>query len=79
MKNYDLMKQKIEEGISYIQEQDKKLAPVLEYFSDQVLQRKDELTTEQIFEYYCKLQELKVNSLILLAKMKEILDYTNKK
>lgn len=75
MKNNTLLVQKIDEGIKYIQEQSKKLDPVLSYFSNRILLEKDNLSTKEVFEYYLKLQELKVNSLLLLTKMKEIQDY----
>lgn len=75
MKNNTLLVQKIDEGIKYIQEQSKNLDPVLSYFSNRILLEKDNLSTKEVFEYYLKLQELKVNSLLLLTKMKEIQDY----
>lgn len=75
MKNNTLLIQKIDEGIKYIQEQSKKLDPVLSYFSNRIFLEKDNLSTKEVFEYYLKLQELKVNSLLLLTKMKEIQDY----
>ena len=67
--------QRIDEGIAYIEQQNKELQPVLDYLTQQIIERKEELTTKEIFEYHIKLQELKVNSLIVLTKMKEILHY----
>lgn len=75
MKNYELLTQKIDEGIQYILDQNKKLDPLLTYLTEQMIDKKEELTAKEIFEYHLRLQELKVNSLLLLTKMKEILDY----
>lgn len=75
MKNIDLLIDKIDEGIKYIQDQNKKLDPVLTYLTEQMLERKEELTAREIFEYYIRLEELKVNSLLLETKMKEVLEY----
>jgi hypothetical protein len=76
MKNTDLLIQRINEGLSYIENQNKQLEPVLEYLTQQMIERKEELSAKEIFEYHVKLQELKVNSLLVLTKMKEILHYT---
>lgn len=75
MKNYELLTQKIDEGIQYIMDQNKKLDPLLTYLTEQMIDKKEELTAKEIFEYHLRLQELKVNSLLLLTKMKEILEY----
>lgn len=75
MKNNDLLIQKIDEGIKYIQDQMEKLDPVISYLSEQMLERKEELEAREIFEYCIRLQELKVNSLLVETKMREILDY----
>ena len=75
MKNIDLLIDKIDEGIKYIQDQNKKLDPVLTYLTEQMLERKEELTAREIFEYYIRLEELKVNSLLVETKMKEVLEY----
>ena len=75
MKNIDLLIDKIDEGIKYIQDQNKKLDPVLTYLTEQMLERKEELTAREIFEYYIRLEELKINSLLVETKMKEVLEY----
>ena len=75
MKNINLLIDKIDEGIKYIQDQNKKLDPVLTYLTEQMLERKEELTAREIFEYYIRLEELKVNSLLVETKMKEVLEY----
>ncbi len=77
MKNYDLLIQKIDNGIKYIQDQSKILDPVLSFLEEQMLERKEELSAQDVFEYYVRLQELKVNSLLVECKMKEILDYVD--
>ena len=75
MKNINLLIDKIDEGIKYIQDQNKKLDPVLTYLTEQMLERKEELTAREIFEYYIRLEELKVNPLLVETKMKEVLEY----
>lgn len=75
MKNTRYLSKCIRQGIKYIEDQSQKLDPLLTYLTEQIITRKEELTTQQIFEYHLKLQELKVNSLLLLTKMKEVLDY----
>ena len=75
MKNTDLLIVRINEGIEYIEQQNKKLDPVISYLQEQMIERKEELSTKDIFEYHLKLQQLKVDSLLLLTKMKEILEY----
>lgn len=75
MKNYDLLIEKIDNGIKYLQEQSKKLDPVIYYLEKQLIERKEELDAKDIFDFYIRLQELKVNSLLVECKMKEILDY----
>lgn len=75
MKNTDLLIVRINEGIEYIEQQNKKLDPVISYLQEQMIERKEELSTKDIFEYHLKLQQLKVDSLLLLTKMKEVLEY----
>ena len=75
MKNNDLLIERIDEGIKYIQDQMEKLDPVLSYLSEQIIERKEELDTREIFEYFVRLEELKVNSLLVETKMREILNY----
>lgn len=75
MKNQELLLQRINEGIEYIQEQSLKLAPILSFLEQQMLLKKEELSAKDIFDYYVKLQELKVNSLLVECKMKEILEF----
>lgn len=75
MRNNDLLIERIDEGIKYIQDQMEKLDPVLSYLSEQIIERKEELDTREIFEYFVRLEELKVNSLLVETKMREILNY----
>lgn len=75
MKNNDLLLERIDEGIKYIQDQMEKLDPVLSYLSEQMTKRKEELDSREIFEYFIRLEELKVNSLLVETKMREILNY----
>lgn len=75
MKNNQLLINKINEALNYIQEQDEKLNPVLEYLSNCMLENKELLSPKECFDYYLQLREQKVNSILLLSKLKEVLDY----
>lgn len=75
MKNYNLLIKKIEEGMIYIEEQDKKLEPVIDYLCDLIIEKKEELDANKAFEYFLALKQQKVNSLLLLSKMQEVLNY----
>ena len=75
MRNNDLILTKIEEGLKYIQDQNEKLDPVINYLTEQMINKKEELTAKEIFDYYIKLQELKVNSLLVESKLHEIFSY----
>lgn len=75
MRNNDLILTKIEEGLKYIQDQNEKLDPVINYLTEQMINKKEELTAKEIFDYYIKLQELKVNSLLVESKLHEVFSY----
>lgn len=75
MKSKDLILQKIDNGIKYIQDLNEKLDPVISFLEKQMIEKKEELDAKDIFEYYLRLQELKVNSLLIETKMREVLDY----
>ena len=74
MKNVKLLNQKLDEAIEFLQKQDAKLKPALEYYADLIL-NKVELEPEKALEYYCRLQEQYTNSIVLLCKIKEIVNY----
>ena len=66
---------KLEEGITYIQKQDEKLQPVLDYLTENCIRNMEELPPDKSFEYLIKFMDLKTESLLLLTKMKEIINY----
>lgn len=75
MKNYQLLIDRINEGLEYIQDQSQRLEPIINFLEKQMIERKEELDAKDIFNFYIKLQELKVNSLLVECKMKEILTF----
>ena len=75
MRNYELLKQRIDEGIKYIDEQNKKLQPVIDYLTEQCILRKEELPADKCFEYIIQFMQIKNECLLLDTKMREILDY----
>ena len=66
---------KLEDGIAYIQKQDEKLQPVLDYLTENCIRNMEELSPDKSFDYLIKFMNLKTESLLLLTKMKEIINY----
>lgn len=78
MKNYGLLIEKIDQGIQYIEEQDKKLQPVIDYLVDKCLEHKEELSASQAFEFLIQFMQMKNECLLLNTKMREVLTYCDK-
>lgn len=66
---------KIQEGIDYVTKQDEKLRPVLDYLTQTCIEHKEEIPAEKAFEYLTIFMQMKTESLLLLTKMQEILEY----
>lgn len=66
------------EGIEFVQKQDEKLQPVIEYLTQCCINQMDDLSADKKFEYLLQLTNLKVESILLLTKMQEILEYDKK-
>lgn len=78
MKNTDLLTRRIEEAIAFLSKQDEKLLPIYEALADSI--KGEELMSIPLpkrIEMYIKLQEQYTNSVLLLSKLKEILEYTD--
>ena len=69
---------KIQEGIDFVTKQDEKLRPVLDYLTEVCIEKKEELPAGKAFEYLTAFMQMKTESLLLLTKMREILEYSEK-
>ena len=68
--------EKLQEGIKFVQEQDEKLQPVIDYLTECCIKQMDDLSPDKKFEYLIQVMNLKVESLLLLTKLKETLEYS---
>ena len=76
MKNSDLLEKKITEAIEFITEQDKKIKPIYEMLSDSLAKGNiDDVPFHVRLDAYIKIQEQYTNSILLLTKLKEIIDF----
>ena len=76
MKNSDLLEKKITEAIEFITEQDKKIKPIYEMLSDSLSKGNiDDVPFHVRLDAYIKIQEQYTNSILLLTKLKEIIDF----
>lgn len=78
MKNYELLIEKIDEGIAYLDRQSKKLDPVIDYLTLLCIQKKEELSPDLAFQYIIEFMKMKNDALLLQVKMREILKYCGK-
>jgi hypothetical protein len=69
---------KIDEGKAYVERLEKKLDPLIEYLCNQCVEKKEELPPDKCFEYLIRFMSVKTESLLLLTKLQEVLDYTKK-
>lgn len=76
MKNIKELQKRIEEGIAYIDGLDKELRPIIDYLVNNCLTHAQELSPDKSFEYLVQFMGQKTECLLLLTKMKEILEYT---
>jgi len=75
MRNFQALIKKIDEGIAFVQKQNEKLSPVIDYLTEKCIEQKENLPPDKSFEYLLQLTNLKVESLLLLTKLKEIYDF----
>lgn len=80
MKNYELLIQRIDNGIEYLEKQDKKLQPVIDYLVNLCIENKEQLSAHDAFQFLIQFMQMKNDCLLLDTKMREILTYceTNK-
>ena len=80
MKNYDILKQNIEEGLDYIKAQQQVMQPVINHLSKYLADNIHEsgLSYKECFDVYLKLMEQETNSILVISKMQEVLTYCNK-
>jgi len=79
MKNIDILKQNIEDGLSFIEKQQNEVRPIITYLTKIMKENIDDgsLTAKDAFNMYIKLMELDTNSVLIISKMKEILTYSD--
>lgn len=80
MKNYDLLKQQIESGLEYIKDQQEKTKPILDLLVAKLIAElqsgEGTISLKECFDMYCRLMEQQTNSILVITKMQEILNYT---
>ena len=65
----------LSDAVKFLGEQEKELRPLITHLQNLILNNMtDELTLKEAFGMYMKLTEQYTNSIILLAKVKEVLD-----
>lgn len=79
MKNIDILKQNIEDGLMFIEKQQNEIRPLITYLTKIMKENIEDgsLTAKEAFQMYVKLMELDTNSILVISKMKEILNYAN--
>ncbi len=77
MKNNDLLSKKIESALEYLYEQENLLKPYLTKLSDIIKKKIDEeeLSAKEAFDMYLAIQSQYTNSFLLMAKLKEVIDF----
>lgn len=66
---------KIDEGMAFLLEQEKRLDPAIQFFTQSCLETMKEVSAEKKFEILMQLMNLKTENLLLLTKMKEMLEF----
>lgn len=77
MKNAEILTSKVQEGMKFLQEQEERIKPLIDYLQN-VLQQKikeQEISTRDAFDMFIRIQELYTNNILLLTKIKEILEF----
>jgi len=68
----------IMDGKAYVARLEKKLDPLIEYLCEQCVEKKEELPPDKCFDYLLRFMTVKTESLLLLSKLQEVLDYAKK-
>ena len=77
MKNNEVLSIKLEQALQYLYSQEEKLKPFLDYLTLFISKniRQEDLSVKDAFEMFLKTQEHYTNSILLIAKIKEIIDF----
>lgn len=78
MINYKMLKENIEEGLSYIQKQQEEIRPLINALNKVLIEKLPEadLTFKEALAFYQTLMEQETNSILVITKMQEVLNYT---
>jgi len=80
MKNIDKLVENIEEGLSYIKEQQEKTRPIIDAMTVMLNNRiseldESDLSFKELLSFYLTLMEQETNSILVITKMQEVLTY----
>lgn len=77
MKRNDLISKKLDEALEYLYKQEEEIKPFLSILNDILLKKikEEDLTIDKAFEMYHKITEQYTNSILLITKIKEIIEF----
>lgn len=77
MKRTDVISKKLDEALDYLYRQEQEIKPFLDILS-KIMNKKikeEEITIDKAFEMYHKIHEQYTNSILLITKIKEIIEF----
>lgn len=79
MRNYELLRQNIAEGLQYIEKQQQITRPIIDKLSKLLLDNLNDsgLTFRECLDMYLKLMDQETNSILVISKLQEIQKYTD--
>lgn len=79
MKNNDLIAIKLEEALSYLYKQEEKLKPVMDLFVEIIKNniKKEDISVKDAIDMLNSTQEQYTNTILLITKIKEIIEFNN--
>lgn len=79
MRNYELLRQNIAEGLQYIERQQQIIRPIIDKLSNMLVDNMSncDLTYRECLDMYLKLMEQETNSILVISKLQEIQKYTD--
>lgn len=77
MRSNELIYAKLQEALKYLCETERKLKPFIDKVTDIMLHKisEDEVTAKEAYEMFLGLQEYYTNSVLLITKIQEVIDY----
>lgn len=77
MKNTDIISTKLESSLAYLYEQEQKLKPLIDYLQNQLILgiKQENISIKDAFEMFFRIQEQYTNNILLITKIKEIIDF----